>query len=136
MSKYGPAWAVIAQEIETRSADRATFSSSGPIVFRLGLIMTVCRMLQTLATLLGPRARPKQLVHRRGTRSICVNWCQATLTDMREQQNIALMNAVRTHESAWKDIQMLHFPSRSANNVKNQSVAPERFSNLVIEVHY
>lgn len=30
------------------------------------------------------------------------------------------MAAVKTHESAWKDIQRLHFPSRSANNVKNQ----------------
>lgn len=46
------------------------------------------------------------------------------------------MNAVRTHESAWKDIQMLHFPSRSANNVKNQSVTPKRNSTLVIMVLY
>lgn len=30
VNKYGPAWAVIAQEIETRSADRKTASNSGP----------------------------------------------------------------------------------------------------------
>ena len=41
-------------------------------------------------------------------------------------QNFALLNAVRTHKSAWKDIQTLHFPRRSANNVKNQYSALKR----------
>lgn len=30
VNKYGPAWAVIAQEIETRSADRKIIFDSGP----------------------------------------------------------------------------------------------------------
>ncbi|KAL8784760.1 MAG: hypothetical protein Q9213_003791 [Squamulea squamosa] len=37
-----------------------------------------------------------------------------------EQQNMQLLVAVRTHGTSWKDIQTLHLPSRSANNVKNQ----------------
>ncbi|KAI4219910.1 MAG: hypothetical protein L6R36_007995 [Xanthoria steineri] len=36
------------------------------------------------------------------------------------QENMQLLIAVRTHGSSWKDIQTLHLPSRSANNVKNQ----------------
>ncbi|KAL8861122.1 MAG: hypothetical protein Q9178_002336 [Gyalolechia marmorata] len=40
------------------------------------------------------------------------------MTDLKK--NMQLLVAVRTHGTAWKDIQTLHLPSRSANNVKNQ----------------
>ena len=37
-----------------------------------------------------------------------------------QKQNQRLRAAVATHGSSWKDIQTTHFPTRSANNVKNQ----------------
>ncbi|KAL8886466.1 MAG: hypothetical protein Q9215_005840 [Flavoplaca cf. flavocitrina] len=36
------------------------------------------------------------------------------------RKSMQLLIALRTHGTAWKDIQTLHLPSRSANNVKNQ----------------
>ncbi|OJJ06711.1 hypothetical protein ASPVEDRAFT_56272 [Aspergillus versicolor CBS 583.65] len=35
-------------------------------------------------------------------------------------ENALLLSAVETHGSSWKDIQRSHFPTRSANNIKNQ----------------
>ncbi|KAL4767981.1 Homeodomain-like protein [Aspergillus nidulans var. acristatus] len=35
-------------------------------------------------------------------------------------ENMLLLSAVNTHGSSWKDIQKCHFPTRSANNIKNQ----------------
>ncbi|KAL4940160.1 Homeodomain-like protein [Aspergillus oleicola] len=35
-------------------------------------------------------------------------------------ENNLLLSAVETHGSSWKDIQKCHFPTRSANNIKNQ----------------
>lgn len=78
VNKYGSAWAVIAQEIETRSADQCS----------------------------------KRWQH-------CLD-PELDRSTWSTEENLALMTAVKTHESAWKDIQRLHFPSRSANNVKNQ----------------
>ncbi|KAL4787111.1 Homeodomain-like protein [Aspergillus varians] len=37
-----------------------------------------------------------------------------------DEENTLLLSAVETHGSSWKDIQRSHFPTRSANNIKNQ----------------
>ncbi|KAL4877729.1 hypothetical protein BJY04DRAFT_230331 [Aspergillus karnatakaensis] len=37
-----------------------------------------------------------------------------------DKENELLLSAVGTHGSSWKDIQRCHFPTRSANNIKNQ----------------
>ncbi|KAL5340983.1 Homeodomain-like protein [Aspergillus crustosus] len=37
-----------------------------------------------------------------------------------DEENELLLSAVGTHGSSWKDIQRCHFPTRSANNIKNQ----------------
>ncbi|KAL2832540.1 Homeodomain-like protein [Aspergillus cavernicola] len=37
-----------------------------------------------------------------------------------DDENTLLLSAVGTHGSSWKDIQRCHFPTRSANNIKNQ----------------
>ncbi|KAL4804058.1 Homeodomain-like protein [Aspergillus unguis] len=37
-----------------------------------------------------------------------------------DEENALLLAAVNTHGSSWKDIQRCHFPTRSANNIKNQ----------------
>ncbi|KKK18303.1 hypothetical protein P175DRAFT_0461054 [Aspergillus ochraceoroseus IBT 24754] len=37
-----------------------------------------------------------------------------------DHENQLLLAAVKTHGSSWKDIQKYHFPTRSANNIKNQ----------------
>ncbi|KAL4932427.1 uncharacterized protein BDV17DRAFT_196177 [Aspergillus undulatus] len=37
-----------------------------------------------------------------------------------DKENALLLSAVETHGSSWKDIQRCHFPTRSANNIKNQ----------------
>ncbi|KAL9038201.1 MAG: hypothetical protein Q9180_003275 [Flavoplaca navasiana] len=83
VNTHGAAWAVVAPEIGTRSADHLNRSPWTP--------QEVSQLKQSL---FGP-------------------------TDD-GQQNMQLLIAVRTHGTAWKDIQTLHLPSRSANNVKNQ----------------
>ncbi|KAL4949317.1 Homeodomain-like protein [Aspergillus filifer] len=37
-----------------------------------------------------------------------------------DAENNLLLSAIETHGSSWKDIQQCHFPTRSANNIKNQ----------------
>ncbi|KAL3469312.1 Homeodomain-like protein [Aspergillus californicus] len=37
-----------------------------------------------------------------------------------DKENALLLSAVATHGSSWKNIQSCHFPTRSANNIKNQ----------------
>ncbi|KAL3457088.1 hypothetical protein BJX64DRAFT_25773 [Aspergillus heterothallicus] len=37
-----------------------------------------------------------------------------------DEENTLLLSAVGVHGSSWKEIQRFHFPTRSANNIKNQ----------------
>ncbi|KAL2038487.1 hypothetical protein N7G274_008826 [Stereocaulon virgatum] len=91
VDEYGPAWALIAQTMKTRSADQCS----------------------------------KRWTH-------CLN-PELDRSSWSDQENITLTKAVRKHGSAWKDIQTLHFPSRSPNNVKNQYSVIKRKSIVVPE---
>ncbi|KAI9375539.1 hypothetical protein BJX61DRAFT_539691 [Aspergillus egyptiacus] len=52
-----------------------------------------------------------------------------------DEENYLLLSAVRTHGSSWKDIQRCHFPTRSANNIKNQYTILSRKSLSPISRH-
>ncbi|KAI5781516.1 Homeodomain-like protein [Geopyxis carbonaria] len=48
-----------------------------------------------------------------------------------EIENQTLLVAVATHGNSWKDIRTVHFPTKSANNVKNQYTILSRKSNSI-----
>ncbi|KAL4863852.1 hypothetical protein BDV12DRAFT_177006 [Aspergillus spectabilis] len=52
-----------------------------------------------------------------------------------DEENELLLSAVGTHGSSWKDIQRCHFPTRSANNIKNQYTILSRRSRNQTHLH-
>ncbi|RDW67292.1 SANT/Myb-like DNA-binding domain-containing protein [Aspergillus mulundensis] len=52
-----------------------------------------------------------------------------------DEENMLLLAAVNSHGSSWKEIQRCHFPTRSANNIKNQFTILSR-KNLTLTPGY
>ncbi|KAL3493365.1 hypothetical protein BJX62DRAFT_84842 [Aspergillus germanicus] len=52
-----------------------------------------------------------------------------------DEENTLLLSAVGVHGSSWKEIQRSHFPTRSANNIKNQYTILSRKSLSFTPLH-
>ena len=82
------------------------------------------RMLEEMASFFGPQTQPPCLERGRGKLSLKYEYSMR-LKDI-PSQNDLLLRVVATHGSRWKEIQETHFPTRSANNLKNQYVYSHR----------
>ncbi|KAJ0422690.1 hypothetical protein BJY00DRAFT_72578 [Aspergillus carlsbadensis] len=52
-----------------------------------------------------------------------------------DEENALLLSAVGVHGSSWKEIQRSHFPTRSANNIKNQYTILSRKALPFVPLH-
>ena len=116
IEECGLSWALIAQKLENRSADRwCTLASC--LVRKL--TFEGYRVFEALASL--PRSGSGATGVDGGRGELIQSLDSLSLKHFTERdQNHRLMAAVATHGTSWKDIQLIHFSMRSANNVKNQ----------------